>query len=305
MVLGIGGRFAGAKGMVAVPDLSNKTPDEALALLQAAGLKRSGLGSSNTSNSALNNKVFQQSIAPGYLVDYESSISYDYYVYVAPAAPTPYLCGDWYQAQRAGGNECVGGEGYVEYVWLENRKDYCLSGVPTGDYVVDPNSVVKYYPSAQVKYASGICGCCTPTCQPTWTAVSGSRTCGSCSGGTKTTTVTYKNSCDGTTELRTSNISCCASIGCGSQYKVSTGTWTYEYRKDCKKDDGACNSAGGGCVDYTVVVSSGCVAHCDIWRDVTSCVANKCSPSSKQQSQKCQASDCSYYYNYRTVLCPC
>lgn len=319
-MFGIGGRFAGAKGMVAMPDLSGKTPSEALAALEAVGLRRSGMGTANTSNSSNGGKVFQQSIQPGYLVDYETEISYDYYIYVAPAAPTPYLCGDWYQAQRymtsglragelcepdgSGCYECVGGEGSVFYVVLENRMNYCLNGTPTGNYIVDPNSVTTYYPTAKVVYKSGSCGCCTPTCQPVWNVVPGTGWCGSCSGGKKTYNYTIKNSCTGETKPSTPvTVDCCNDIGCGASYKVSTGTWTYEYRQDCKKDDGACDSNGGGCTPYTKVVSSGCVAHCDIWRDVTSCTG-VCG-TTKKQSQKCQASDCSYYYNYRTVNCPC
>ena len=301
-MLGIGGKFAGAKGMVAVPDLSNKTPDEALALLQAAGLKRSGLGSASTSNSGLNNKVFQQSVSAGYLVDYETEISYDYYYYVAPAAPEPYLCGDWYQATQSTGYDCYG-EGNVDYIITENRKDYCLNGVPTGSYIVDPNSINKMYNQAQVKYEAGKCGCCTPTCQPEWNRIVGSGWCGSCINGQKIYAYREKNSCTGEERIVDKKVPCCSFIGCGSTYTVSTGTWTYDIRQNCYADDGACDSNGGGCTTTTKTVGSGCIEHCDIWRDVTSCTT-KCG-TTKKQSQKCQASDCSYYYNYRTVSCPC
>lgn len=305
-MLGIGGKFAGAKGMVAVPDLSNKTPDEALTVLQDAGLRRSGLGSSGTSNSGLNNKVFQQSISAGTLVDYETEISYDYYYYVAPAAPEPYLCGDWYRATQREGFDCTGGEGHKDYIIYENRKNYCLNGSPTGNYIVDPNSIEKKYEQLDPQYVSGRCGCCTPAaCQEVWTPVGGTAWCGSCIGGEKIYAYREQSSCTGDTRVVSTKVPCCSFIGCGSTYQVSTGTWTYDIMQQCYSDDGSCDANGGGCSTTTRKVGSGCIPHCDIWRDVTSCVSNRCSPSSKQQSQKCQASDCSYYYNYRTVLCPC
>jgi hypothetical protein len=142
-VLGIGGKFAGAKGMVPMPDLSNLSPDQALTALQNAGLKRRNLGSSTTNNSGLGNKVFSQSVSAGTLIDYETEIDYSYYIYVAPApdpTPQPVLCGDWYPAEYGSGYECTGGEYSRPYVDEESRKNYCLNGVPTGAYIVDQNS---------------------------------------------------------------------------------------------------------------------------------------------------------------------
>jgi hypothetical protein len=69
--------------MVAVPNLSNRTPSQAIADLNAVGLQAGTSTSSNTSNSSIGNLVFSQSVSAGTLVDYDSVINYNYYVYVS------------------------------------------------------------------------------------------------------------------------------------------------------------------------------------------------------------------------------
>lgn len=89
-MLGIGGKFAGAKGMVQMPDLANLNPEQANTLLTANGLRTKNQNSNNTTNSSLNNKVFGQSVSAGQLVDYETEIDFSYYVYAAPAVVITY-----------------------------------------------------------------------------------------------------------------------------------------------------------------------------------------------------------------------
>lgn len=84
-MLGIGGRFVGAKGMVQMPNLANLSPTAATAALTAAGLQLGTASEVESSNSGDNEKVFTQSVAAGTLVDYDSAISYSYYRYVPPA----------------------------------------------------------------------------------------------------------------------------------------------------------------------------------------------------------------------------
>ena len=84
-MLGIGGRFAGAKGMVQMPNLANLSPSAATTAIVAAGLRVRQASYSDTSNSGDNDKVFSQSVPAGSLVDYDSEIDYSYYRYVAPA----------------------------------------------------------------------------------------------------------------------------------------------------------------------------------------------------------------------------
>ncbi len=84
-MLGIGGRFAGAKGMVQMPNLANLSPTAATAALSAAGLQLGTASEVESSNSGDNEKVFSQSAVAGSLVDYDSVINYSYYRYVPPA----------------------------------------------------------------------------------------------------------------------------------------------------------------------------------------------------------------------------
>lgn len=242
-MLGIGGRFAGAKGMVAVPDLSNLNPDQALAVLSSIGLRRGSLGSSTTNNSGIDNRVFAQSISAGTLVDYESSVDYSYYIYVPPApdpTPQPYLCGDWYPAERASGYECTGGGYSRPYTEEENRMNYCLGGVPTGAYIVDPNSIRRYYVGTNAQ-RDGVCGYTTPvvTCTPTFIEVSSWT--GVCSGGSQLTATRYRNSCTGEETVVSGSQSCCVSTA------IATTSWTGDcincYRKTAQRYVDSCTGA--------------------------------------------------------------
>lgn len=84
-MLGIGGRFVGARGMVPMPNLANLSPTAATAAIQAAGLRLGSASEVSSSNSGDNEKVFSQSVSAGTLVDYDSDVNYSYYRYVPPA----------------------------------------------------------------------------------------------------------------------------------------------------------------------------------------------------------------------------
>lgn len=88
-MLGIGGKFASSKGMVAVPDLSGLTRQQAKDAISSAGLRfGSETEISNSSGSSSDGKATNQSIAAGTLIDYESTISFQYFgTYVAPPPP--------------------------------------------------------------------------------------------------------------------------------------------------------------------------------------------------------------------------
>jgi beta-lactam-binding protein with PASTA domain len=88
-MLGIGGKFASSKGMVAVPNLSGLTRQQAKDTLAASGLRFSGETEiANNSGSSSNGTATNQSVAAGTLIDYESSISFQYFgTYVPPAPP--------------------------------------------------------------------------------------------------------------------------------------------------------------------------------------------------------------------------
>jgi hypothetical protein len=84
-MLGIGGRFVGAKGMVAMPNLANLSPSASNSAILAAGLRPGTVSVVDTSTQSDNDKTFLQSVSAGTLVDLESLINYSYYRYVAPA----------------------------------------------------------------------------------------------------------------------------------------------------------------------------------------------------------------------------
>jgi hypothetical protein len=218
-VLGIGGKFTGSKGMVAMPDLSNRTPEEALSLLAQAGLSRKSLGSSSTSNSSLNNKTFGQSVSAGSLVDYETRIDYSYYIYVAPPTPAappppvPYLFGGTYLFILKTDFECPGEGWSVPYEIREYRTNYYLNGSPTGGYIVNVSDKIPYYTGAPAQ-RSGVCGYvapppppAAPPCSPSFSVVSSWT--GSCSGGTQLTATRYRNSCTGAENVVSGSQSCC------------------------------------------------------------------------------------------------
>jgi hypothetical protein len=77
-MLGFVTRYGSSKGMVAVPNLSGRTFDQALSDIQASGLKFKNGTIRITNNQALDKKVFAQAQTPGTLVDYESEISFNY-----------------------------------------------------------------------------------------------------------------------------------------------------------------------------------------------------------------------------------
>jgi hypothetical protein len=89
-MLGFVAKFGSSKGMVPAPNLSGLNRGQAIAAIQSAGLVFGGNAAVQTSNSSLNDFVQSQAIAAGTLVDYESSLSFGYYVYVAPAVVVTY-----------------------------------------------------------------------------------------------------------------------------------------------------------------------------------------------------------------------
>jgi hypothetical protein len=104
--------WAGAVGMVAVPNLSGQSYTTAITTLQNAGLNYTNSGSTDTSNSNLNTLIATQSIAAGTLVDYGTSVSFTYYNYVSGGGGggcTAGYLGDWTYADPASWSTCSGG----------------------------------------------------------------------------------------------------------------------------------------------------------------------------------------------------
>ena len=89
-MLGFIAKFGSSKGMVAVPNLNGLNRNQAVAAIQSAGLVFGGNTPVETSNSSLNDLVQSQAIPTGTLINYESDLSFGYYVYVAPAIVVTY-----------------------------------------------------------------------------------------------------------------------------------------------------------------------------------------------------------------------
>lgn len=86
-MLGVGGRFASAKGMVRVPNLSNLSRASAQSAIEAAGLVYGGFADTVVADSGLDDKIANQNILPNTLVDYETVISVTRYRYEPPPPP--------------------------------------------------------------------------------------------------------------------------------------------------------------------------------------------------------------------------
>jgi hypothetical protein len=83
-MLGFIGRWAASKGMVSVPNLIGLLNTAAQTAIANSGLAFSSSSTTNTGDSGLANKVASQTPTAGTLANYESSVSFVYYTYVAP-----------------------------------------------------------------------------------------------------------------------------------------------------------------------------------------------------------------------------
>ena len=119
----------GAKGMVSMPDLSGLTVANARSAILSAGLKVGSLSSTSSSSSSNQDRVSAQAIAAGTLIDYETSVNFQYYVYVAPppSEPTaPYIIGYTY-------GDCINnGSSYTQDdLTTCNSSTYCFDRITT------------------------------------------------------------------------------------------------------------------------------------------------------------------------------
>lgn len=242
-------RFGSAKGMVAVPNLSNKTPTQAIADLTASGLVAGSTSSTNTSTSSSGNLIFSQSIPAGTLVDYDTAVGYSYYVYVAPSGggnPPPVIT---YGALEQNGTSpstiptsCAGSapSAYCVGPYTQNwKRKVFVDGTWNGSYDYPAGT---YYPEV-CSYVDGLCGYPPPavTCvtsqinYSSWSTCSGSpatqfRTYYNytqCSNGSNTTTeVVETRDCCLTSSVNVSSSygPCTPNASCSQFTKCKTTT---------------------------------------------------------------------------------
>lgn len=213
-MLGIGGKFAAAKGMVAVPNLANLQPSEADAVLIALGLRRGSQNSSSTSDAARNNKINTQTVAAGTLVDYETEVGYNYEFYTAPAyQPTvSYGACEGYASQSTGG-WCSGTSWNYPIITTLRRRAVFYDG-SFAFWSYDCTDAVSGGGSERV---DGLCGYTAPVVC-TGTAGSSPGSWGSCSGGQRCRTPTQWDRCGNVTTLARVCEPCCTAglVSCTS-----------------------------------------------------------------------------------------
>lgn len=263
-MLGIGGKFAGAKGMVQMPDLANLNPEQANALLTINGLKTRNQNSNDTTDSGLNNKVFNQSITAGQLVDYETEIDFSYYIYVAPAVVITYGTAEQYDSNtEVGCNQSPNNQSssnqyyyctrvtryyrskkYEDGVWYGEYGQYSSSTDVNWNCTIVPNQCGNTE-SSRVKISEG-------TCQPNNTKSVTYRVTYA-AGNTQNITVTEACVYNPVTEVnRTVSRGSCGSPGgggckCGQRSVTTTiyysdGTQTTSSSTECCPDSTSCSN---------------------------------------------------------------
>ena len=284
-MLGIGGKFAAARGMVRVPNLAGLSPSDADIALANAGLKRGSQSSSSTSNSSNNNKINTQSIAANTLVDYESVVSYNYEYYVAPYQPTVSYGGcETYNTQSTGG-WCDGTTwNYPIYTDQRRRAVYYDGSFAYWDY-----SCADVTGGGGSEKVEGLCGYVAPV---VCTGKAGSNTyTSSCSGGQYYVTTRYWDACGNDIKRVTNFYDCCTaglvsctswSGGQGGQSRVCTyrrsdcSTYTVTENRCAVQTSTTC----GSCVyaGYTVGSYKSCT---------TTTVDSSCNITRTTKSVKC------------------
>ena len=219
--------FGGSKGMVAMPNLSGLTQNEAISAIQNAGLISSAVSSAITSTSSNNGKIASQSITAGTLVDYETPISIEIWSYQAPSGPVITFVTDTNPDGTLKSYTVNDGAPYCNspgtppYSQTQKRKNVYLT-YKYIDGVKDPNFTPLESPTGNPTATSIItdnvadCGYTAPpavTCTTTASTIS----TGTCSNGFRTDTLMNFTTCsDGSSSSGSpynSTVACCVSLG--------------------------------------------------------------------------------------------
>lgn len=211
-MLGVIGRFGSSKGTVLVPNLIGLTATAARTAIESAGLIFGGTSTSGTSNSSQSDLVSSQSIAQGTSVEYETSISYVYYVYVPPYQPT-ITYGSCYQANvQSTGGWCSGYTWYYPTYTYEYYRPVYYDGVYAYDQYCYSSSG-----GGGSELLSPNCGYTPP---PTCTVAKICGSYSSCSGGYKTRTCYTRHSNCTNGANYTESVSCCTSSSTTGSYST-------------------------------------------------------------------------------------
>lgn len=243
-MLGIGGKFAGAKGMVAVPNLSGLSRSAAQTAITNAGLRfLENTTPVDTTNQSLDNLVSGQALTAGTLVDYETTLSYSYNRYVAPPPSGPTLINTQRLTPTIAGivYECSGTTRIgtpTEQVQVSYRYTYSDNSVIETRAPGEDGPIAYITNDRVYEYNSTACGYVPPQlCNPVY--VDQPTAWGPCVNGTQTGIITSRDvNCDFAPISRSVTQSCCipeqifvsfTSGSCINCYKI---TYT-KYRDSC------------------------------------------------------------------------
>jgi hypothetical protein len=230
-MLGPIARFGSSKGMAKVPNLSGLTRAAAISAIENAGFKFSNSPIVETSNSSLDGKVASQVIAADTLLNYESSLDFSYYVYVAPAVSYTYGPCQIYQAQILSTSGCVSGT----CTYITNYLDY-YRRIRYANGAYDGEEFCYTQPSSITTSSSSVC--CPPPARSCTASTTVAIPWGDCLGGQQTRTMLrISSNCD---ENYFQEYRCCrvsdscqdwsdvpwVSASGGSEYKTRTCTDT-------------------------------------------------------------------------------
>jgi hypothetical protein len=281
-------RFGSYKGMVPVPNLNGLNRSQAIAAIQTAGLTFKSNSPVESSNSSLNDKVSSQEIPSGTLVDYESEISFSYYIYVAPAVViTVGNCADKPNSTTTSVTCTNYGQNNTETTTTTTERQALIfaNGVSTGTYQACQASV-----TTSTKSQTAFCGYIAParTCVASETWDGPWSACQEIFGvGTKVRYKTYVyTNCS--SETKKFEEACCSAglVSCTKWVAVPGGeTRTCTYRNV------DCSTYTTNPIRCTVTTKTNC----------TSCT--KTTPFRKTCTTTTTNSDCSQTSKSSTVNC--
>jgi hypothetical protein len=159
-MLGFVTRYGSSKGMVAVPNLSGQTNDQAVETIRNTGLTFKESTLRITQNQAFDKKVFNQNVVPGTLVDYESEISFSFDSYYETTANVTFGPTESYSSTPSAS---CSGTTLIRTTTFLNRKKVFFEGQDQGFYKEEAATS-----SSTSEQNSASCGYVAPArvCQP-------------------------------------------------------------------------------------------------------------------------------------------
>lgn len=271
--------------MVAVPNLSGQTNDQAVETIRNTGLTFKESTLRITQNQAFDKKVFNQNVVPGTLVDYESEISFSFDSYYETTANVTFGPTESYSSTPSAS---CSGTTLIRTTTFLNRKKVFFEGQDQGFYKEEAATS-----SSTSEQNSASCGYVAPArvCPPSevpgrWSACD--QTPKTWTGLRYRTMYGVRSDCS-EYSYRDGGYRCCI---------PHEGTWTgwiadTHSRSRSRTDviDADCNTR----TIYETVCRSQCSS---VWRDQGACKNGR-----QTQVRTCINSSCNTYPEFRVVSC--